>query len=250
MTELKIPSADGTPIHARVEGAGEPSLVFLHGWLGNADWWGAPMRRFASRHRVVAVDLAGHGRSGSRATWTIPAFAADVEAVARHLDLRRVVLFGHSMSGFVALESRVDLEMIVPVDTLHDVEWTATPAMREELLEPFRRDYAGTLPGFLRERGAPDRVVEEGLRHKPGPAIAILAAIAEYQPLAAFSRVRVPIRAINSDRYPTKIETNRKYADYDVTTLPGVGHWPMLERPEEFCDAVEAVTRSSARRPR
>jgi pimeloyl-ACP methyl ester carboxylesterase len=33
---------------------------------------------------------------------------------------------------------------------------------------------------------------------------------------------------------PTAIETNRKYADFDAVLMEGVGHYPQLERPEEF----------------
>ena len=98
-------SADDVVIHFREGGQGDTALVFVHGWLGNASWWEPVMQRFAPTHRVVALDLAGHGRSGGyRAEWTVAGFAADVAAVVRALDLQRAVLVGHSMSGAITVE--------------------------------------------------------------------------------------------------------------------------------------------------
>ncbi|NIP15292.1 MAG: alpha/beta hydrolase, partial [Gemmatimonadetes bacterium] len=52
---------------------------------------------------------------------------------------------------------------------------------------------------------------------------------------AAMRDARVPIRAVNGDLYPTNVEGNRKYAPgFEAVIMEGVGHYPMLERPEEF----------------
>src|SRR5687767_371401 len=99
-------SADGVPIHFREGGRGATALVFVHGWLGNGSWWAPTMERFAPGHRVVALDLAGHGGSGrNRAEWTVERFADDVVAVVRALDLQRVILLGHSMSGTITVQA-------------------------------------------------------------------------------------------------------------------------------------------------
>lgn len=49
----------------------------------------------------------------------------------------------------------------------------------------------------------------------------------------------MPVRSINSAGgyqffTPTAVEINRKYADFDAVTIEGVGHYPMLEKPDEF----------------
>ncbi len=52
----------------------------------------------------------------------------------------------------------------------------------------------------------------------------------------------VPVRAINSDNQPTHLEGNRRwFADYDVEVLPGLGHYPMLEAPAAFNQALRTV---------
>ena len=59
-----ILSKDGTPISYEVYGAGEPTLVFVHGWSCDARYWRAQSSHFSKKHRVVILDLAGHGHSG------------------------------------------------------------------------------------------------------------------------------------------------------------------------------------------
>src|SRR6267143_2759428 len=95
-----VPSADRVPIHYHAEGSGSPALIFVHGWSCDGRYWSEQVRAFSPRHRVVIIDLAGHGESGKgRREWTIPAFARDVQSVIESLGLERVVLVGHSMSG-------------------------------------------------------------------------------------------------------------------------------------------------------
>ncbi len=86
------PSEDGVSIHFETAGEGQTSLVFVHGWSCDLRYWSKQRDYFAQRYRVVLLDLAGHGKSGSnRQTWTISAFGSDVAAVVRSLDLERVL---------------------------------------------------------------------------------------------------------------------------------------------------------------
>ena len=73
-----VPSKDGTPISYEIYGVGEeePSLVFVHGWSCDARYWRAQLSHFSKNYRVVVLDLAGHGHSGStRSKYTMKAFA-------------------------------------------------------------------------------------------------------------------------------------------------------------------------------
>ena len=70
-----VPSKDGTPISYEIYGAGESTLVFVHGWSCDARYWRAQLPHFAENHRVVMLDLAGHGHSGTtRSQYTMRAF--------------------------------------------------------------------------------------------------------------------------------------------------------------------------------
>src|SRR5947207_15702524 len=91
--EGTVPSPDGVPIHYETRGQGEPALVFVHGWAIDSRYWDGQVPVFARDHRVVTLDLAGHGRSGrGRKDWTVEAFAGDVRAVVEGLGLEEVGL--------------------------------------------------------------------------------------------------------------------------------------------------------------
>jgi pimeloyl-ACP methyl ester carboxylesterase len=87
-------------------GAGDTALLFIHGGFADRSFFDAQLRAFAERYRVVAVDLAGHGESArNRTAWSVARFADDVRAVADAEQLRRIVLFGNSLGGPVAIEA-------------------------------------------------------------------------------------------------------------------------------------------------
>ncbi|MCE8011798.1 alpha/beta hydrolase [Halomonas daqingensis] len=83
-------SADGVPIAYEVHGSGEPTLVFIHGWSCDGRYWRGQVPYFSQQHRVVTIDLAGHGHSGlEREDFTMPAFGEDVKAVLEELDVEQ-----------------------------------------------------------------------------------------------------------------------------------------------------------------
>ena len=62
---------------------------------------------------------------------------------------------------------------------------------------------------------------------------------------------KVPVRCINSaggykSFTPTAVETNKKYADFGAVTIEGVGHYPMLEKPDEFNRKLRDVLKEFA----
>ena len=76
-------------------------IVFHHGWPLSADDWDAQMMFFALKgYRVIAHDRRGHGRSDQTdAGNEMDTYAADVIALAKHLDLKNAVHIGHSTGG-------------------------------------------------------------------------------------------------------------------------------------------------------
>ena len=91
---------DGTEIFYKDWGTGQP-LVFHHGWPLTADDWDNQMMFFRSKgFRVIAHDRRGHGRSTQTFSGNeMNTYAADVAALAKHLDLKDAVHIGHSTGG-------------------------------------------------------------------------------------------------------------------------------------------------------
>lgn len=245
--EGMVRSPDGVPIHYIVAGRGDPALIFVHGWSGDLHFWDGQIGRFAARHRVAAIDLAGHGASGGqRAAWTMEAFARDVESVARKLRLRKLVLVGHSMGAVVGLEAARlmpdRVAALVPVDMLHDVEHRAPAEQIDQLFADLEKDYPAAATAFVRRlfprTADPElvaRVASQVAARTPATAVAVIREVFAYDQAAGLSKVRAPIRAINGDWIPTSLDNNRRHHPrFDALVMKGVGHFPMLEAPEEF----------------
>src|SRR5215204_2503941 len=143
-----VNASDGVPIHYSVQGKGEPTLVFVHCWSCDRRLWDNQIAEFSKKHRVVTIDLPGHGESDQgRKTWSIPSFGDDVKTVVTKLDLKRVLLIGSSMGGPITVEAaRLMPDRvigIVPVDTLKDVESKLPPEQLEGVLNQLRTDFKG-----------------------------------------------------------------------------------------------------------
>jgi len=108
-------SSDGVKISFDKQGDGEPTLVFIHGWSNNRSIWDAQISHFSEKYKVIAVDLAGFGKSGNnRNTWTMASFGEDVVAVIKQLKLNQAVLVGFSMSGPVIIETAKNYPDLLP----------------------------------------------------------------------------------------------------------------------------------------
>jgi sigma-B regulation protein RsbQ len=247
---------DGVSIAYTVFGKGSPALVFIHGWMCDQTYWAAQEASFSETHTVVTIDLAGHGKSGmEREGWPLMALGADVEAVVEALDLDRVILVGHSMGGPVVLEAaRLMPDRVigvVGVDTLQDADFKYDPEEVAPLLAEFESDFPSTCRGLVASmfpEGADpvlvERIAADMSAGPPEIGIALLRGYIENDAVATFTAVpaAIPIRCINSTMHATNVEGNRAYhEDFDVVTMDGVGHFLMIERPQEFNAVLEQV---------
>ena len=92
-----------TKIHFSSRGSG-PAVVLLHGFLENSTMWNSISEILSKKNRIICIDLLGHGASENHGyIHTMEDQAEMVKAVLDHLGLRKYVLIGHSMGGYVAL---------------------------------------------------------------------------------------------------------------------------------------------------
>jgi pimeloyl-ACP methyl ester carboxylesterase len=228
-----------------VTGAGEPTLVLVHGWALDRRLWDAQAPALAARHRVVTLDLAGHGESGrDRALWTMAALGDDVRAVVEAVGAPAVVLVGHSMGGQVVLEAarrlRDRVRGIVLVDTLLDVEERMPLEQVDALMRSLEGAYVPVATQMANEylfaTGTPppvrERVLARVTTMPPALSAALLRALWTYDARPALREIQAPVRAVNADRFPTNVETNRVHMPgYRAVIVRGTGHYPMLEDP-------------------
>ena len=95
-----ITTKDGTEIYYKDWGAGQP-VVLCHGWpLSSEAWAGQMLFLVQNGYRAIAHDRRGHGRSSQNSSHNdMNTYADDLAAVINHLDLKNIMLVGHSTGG-------------------------------------------------------------------------------------------------------------------------------------------------------
>ncbi len=252
-----VASADGVMIHYTDYGGGDRAVVFSHGWGGDGSYWVRQVDALKDDYRVVTLDLAGHGNSGTnRQDWTVGHFGEDIAAVVNKLDLKEVILVGHSMSGTVCIEAaRILPEKVVAtigVDTYQNLSARPSPEQIEGFVGPFRVDFAGAVNEFIPSIFGPNadsalvaQVTADISQLDSAIGVACFEGLFAYDVPAALTEMRKPVRAVSGDLWPTNVEGNRQVAQsFEVEIIEGVGHFPHLESPAEFNLRLLKVLRS------
>lgn len=245
--EHQVLSSDNVAISYHVEGEGRPALVFVHGWCCDRSYWKFQVPHFAKRHKVVTIDLAGHGESGlGREVWSMEAFGKDVAAVIEKLDLEQVILIGHSMGGAVIIEAARQVPQriigLVGADTFLDLERQYSQRQIDETLARFKANFAESTSRLVRGIFLPDadpvlvEWVAKDMSSAPAEVgIRAMQGYLSFDRKEALKHVRKSIYCINSDMRPINIEAGRRHAlAFEVKLMSGVGHFVMLEDPQNF----------------
>lgn len=253
-SENAVASRDGVIVFFDDRGSGDKSIVFVHGWNCDRDYWQLQRDYYAENFRVVSVDLAGHGQSAlNRQQWSIGAFGDDVAAVVRKLNLTDVTLVGHSMGGMVVLEAAQKLgdrvRQVVGVDTLRSPDQIATDEQVAAFIAALEADYTTTVTDFVKtmfvessHARVRDFVVRDMASGPPEVAIGSLLAMAEYDTLAALDALDKPLSLINSDYEKTNTALLNEHVDkFRLQEVTGVGHFIMLEDPVTFTTYLNSI---------
>ena len=249
-------SKDGSPISYEVYGAGEPTLVFVHGWSCDARYWREQVPYFSKKHRVVILDLAGHGHSGTtRKHYTMEAFGDDVRAVTEATSGSKVILVGHSMGGSVIAEaSRLmpgRVIGLIGIDTLENIEYPMTREELQKMVAPLEENFREGSRQFVGEMIASktDPQLREWILSdmSAAPSSVAMSAMKEMmsqyitgKAAKVFEEIRIPVITVNGDLWPINYEANRLHMfSYNAIVLKEADHFLMMDRPIDFNKALE-----------
>jgi len=254
-------------IHHVVTGSGDPPIVFVHGFACGQSDWAAQTAHLSPRHRIVAVDLRGHGMTpGDAVDCSLERYGADVVEVMRALALPPAVLVGHSMGCRVVLEAALQ----APEHTA-GVIFADGSQFAPEMAEVMRQRFAAP-DGFAAMTGGmftdmftagSDAAVAAAVVARAGrlpPAIGqkMLLDIVRYDVgrlTSALGCLRVPALAIQTTtrgadgvRASLAADQSSPYLDMLRAAVPGVrveiiestGHFPQLDAPARTNAAIES----------
>ena len=244
-----VMSPDGVHIEYRVFGHGEPAVILVHGWACDANYWNEQFEALRAHYTVVAVNLAGHGGSGSnRSDWSIQNYAGDVAAVAREIPSAHLVLVGHAMGATVVLAASPLIGSrvlgVVAVDALRSVGQPPLPPREvEQRVAPFQADFVGETRKLVSEslfRRDANRLLVQKVAYDmslepPAIAVASLKSLLSFDLTALLPAIKVPVYAINSDLAPTDAARIKKSLPlFKLDVIDHSGHFLMLEVPARF----------------
>ncbi|HRD14371.1 MAG TPA: alpha/beta fold hydrolase [Mycobacterium sp.] len=272
MGELKYLELHGDRLAYQDEGQGD-AILLLHGMAGSSQTWRSVIRPLSRKYRVIAPDLLGHGSSAKpRSDYSLGAFAVLLRDLLDELGVARATVVGHSLGGGVAMQFVYQhpdycerLVLIGSGGLGPDVGWTLRllSAPGAELIMPI----IAPQPVLTAGEKVRSWFAKMGIESPRGGEIwnayssfsdaetrqaflRTLRSVVDYrgQAVSALNRLNVradmPIMAIWGEQ-DAIIPVQHAYAalearpDARVEVMPGVGHFPQVERPTEVVDLID-----------
>jgi pimeloyl-ACP methyl ester carboxylesterase len=269
---------DGLVAHARVTGNRDGrTLILVHGYTASTHTWAPLIERLKADHRLVAIDLPGHGLTRTPAGYkaTIAGFANYVETVAERLGLPKAVVVGSSMGGHTAWQlalqtpGRVDGLVLIGAagwpqgGQANPTETPMTQLMRNPTLGPILRDLDSTAiftQGLRASFANPELATPEmikryvDLTRAPGHREVILDLRLNYdmrtlatpelmakiaQPTLILHGDKDALVPVDGGRKFDETIPNSKYVEY-----AGIGHMPQEEVTDQVAAEIAAFLKT------
>ena len=145
MTPLKAITFKNSSVNYSDNGKGT-ALVLLHGFLENSTMWAAFIPELSRKYRVITIDLLGHGKTEPVGyVQTMEDNADLVQTVLSELHIRKVVIAGHSMGGYVALAfAELYPDMVKGIALVNSTSRADSPERklnRDRAIKAVKQDY-------------------------------------------------------------------------------------------------------------
>jgi pimeloyl-ACP methyl ester carboxylesterase len=245
---VKINRRDGVRLAHEDTREGSWPILFIHGWGCDHSFFAPQVEFFRTRHRVVAVDLRGHGSSDApQQDYTVAGFAEDLAWLCTELNLSKPVLVGHSMGGTIALEFAARYPELLTAAVLIDSVILPPPAFveawrpfAEALKEP---GYVAILKQAVSSLFLPtddsvrkaDIVTLIAKTPQHVLASAFCHHITEYDATTAASGCRAPLAYIGSEVAMADLHRFRTlYPQLITAQTLGSGHFSTLGVPDQI----------------
>jgi pimeloyl-ACP methyl ester carboxylesterase len=243
---------DGVALAYEEAGNGDPPILLVHGWCCDHTYFLPQFEYFCPNHRVVAVDLRGHGQSDKpHQNYTMAAFADDLAWFCGQTNVKKPVVIGHSMGGLIATQLAAqspDLpSAIIAIDTPllpSQEQLNRWKSVVESLRGPTNRDIARQfveamfLPTDDQRRKAQIVGSMTGVPHHV--MASAFQQVTSWGGAAVLSACKVPTLLISAGRYVVNVDRLRELCPQLVFgQTVGSGHFNQLEVPDQVNGMIE-----------
>ena len=233
------------------DGSGDPPLLFVHGYTCDSHDWSWQLAHFAGSHRVIAVDLRGHGRSSAPPDYSMPAMAQDLADLLEHLDCGPAVVITHSLGAVIgsvlAVEHPERVQAFFGIDPaylypeavlssfepqIEIMQETSNPSEIATLM--LSGTYSEISPAWLRTwhrrriAGTPAAALRGAFLNSFGTPGAP-GTSAQY-----LARRECPTFVLWANEANAAAERELlTHPTSEIVVWPGCAHWPHIDRPDE-----------------
>jgi len=254
---------NNTTIAYNQYGNGDTTLLFVHGWCINKEYWNEQSKYFSDKYKVVTIDLPGFGNSDkNRTEWNFEQYTDDIKEFIKTEKLKNVILIGHSMSGDILLLMDTKYPgSVIGIVGIDNLKKPGVILLEEEnkQVENFfammGSNFSATVEVYTKENLFPksadtsivNRVTNDIKMNDSVIAMKVLLSllVVSQKERDMMQQLKHTLYLVNSDGDRTLIDSLKKYckASAEVVFVHGTGHYPMIEKPAEFNSALEKVIR-------
>lgn len=252
-------------LNSRIEGEGKP-LIIIHGFIGMSDNWKSFGSLYAAEgFQAHMVDLRNHGKSPHSDEFSYMAMSNDILEYCQNHRLSKVSIIGHSMGGKVAMLFATTYPEMVEKLVVADIGPKYYAPHHQDILtglnavdfsgKPDRAEVEETLYPFIPDFGTRQFLMKNLYWKEPGqldfrfnlPVFnAKIESIGEALPEANhFDKPTLFIRGGNS-KYVLDTdlpEIKKHFPNFELATIPNVGHWLHAENPKLFFEETARFLR-------
>jgi len=255
---MSTANVNGTELHYRDTASGKDVLLLLHAFPLHSGMWARQIAALGKKHRVIALDYRGLGKSGGPPeASTMELLAQDVRGLLQHVRVERAAVAGLSMGGYLALELYRQAPALFRGLALCDTKASADGDEAKAGREKFARTALEKGLGWVA-----DEMTPKLLRPQPDPAVVkeVRALVSGGTPAGVAATQRGMARRPDStatlatiacpalvvvgeeDGLTPPAEAEKLAAGIRgarFVKVPRAGHLPNLENPEAFDQALE-----------
>lgn len=245
-------------LHYREIGEGQP-VVILHGLFGNSDNWQTHAKKLAEYFRVILVDQRNHGHSDWSVEFSYDLMSADLFELFESLDLKKVILIGHSMGGKTAIQFAQEHPSFIEKLIVIDIGVKQYPMHHAEILKGLhsidlnvvntRGEAESILSQFIESHGVRQFLLKNLYWKEKGvlawrmniavlerEMVNILAALSSKEVFLPTLFIRGALSNYILDQDIDDLED--QFSDFNLVTIENSGHWVHSESPTEFLNSV------------